>query len=466
MKKMMRIFYSVVLLSLVLSACAAPTPQVVEKTVEQTVVVTQIVKETQQVLITAPPEPTTPAPTTAPSAGTIVIRAGTGDGGDGLTPHQQIIQNFEDKNPNIIVQLEPVSGRDYYARLLTQLAAQAAPDIMQVGDDAVPSFVSKNAFVPLDDFIKSSNFDTSIYLPGLLDPGKYNGKQYLLPKDYTPLAVYYNKKLFDAAGVPYPKDGWTWDDLLSTAQKLTKKDASGKVTQWGIQLPGPWTTGFEYWVAAAGGSLISKDGKSFVGFMDSPEVARAVQFYADLYNKYQVAPPPADMNSFGGGNPEFANGKAAMMLFGRWPESGLKKNPNVTLGVVAPPMDKVRANVLFWGGFGIAASSKDPATAFKYLSFISGEPGAQVWKDWALPAVKSVADSSGLSKDPIDGVWIAELNNLVPRAYTYTSYWNETADPALRKVLETVILDPKADVKALLTQAAKDAQAALDKLNK
>ena len=83
-----------------------------------------------------------------------------------------------------------------------------------------------------------------------------------------------------------------------------------------------------------------------------------------------------------------------------------------------------------------------------------------------MPAVKSVADSSGLSKDPIEGVWIAELNNLTPRAYTYTPYWNETADPALRKVLETVILDPKADVKALLTQAAKDAQAALDKLNK
>ena len=150
-------------------------------------------------------------------------------------------------------------------------------------------------------YLKDSNFDPSIYLPGLLDPGKVDGKQYLLPKDYSPLAVYYNKKLFDAATVPYPKDGWTWDDLLATAQKLTMKDAAGKVTQWGIQLPAAWTTGFEYWVAAAGGSLISKDGKSFIGAMDSPEVARAVQFYADLYNKYQVAPQPADMNAFGGG---------------------------------------------------------------------------------------------------------------------------------------------------------------------
>ncbi len=431
MKNLFRFLAVTLLLSLVLSACATATP----------------------------------APSSE-AGSTIVIRAGTGDGGDGLTPHQQIIQNFEDQNPNVIVQLEPVSGRDYYARLLTQLSAKAAPDIMQVGDDAVPSFVTKNAFVPLDDYLKKANFDTSIYLPGLLDPGKVDGKQYLLPKDYSPLAVYYNKKLFDAASVPYPADGWTWDDLLATAQKLTVKDGSGNVTQWGIQLPAAWTTGFEYWVAAAGGSLISKDGKSFVGFMDSPEVARAVQFYADLYNKYQVAPPPADMNSFGGGNGEFANGKAAMMLFGRWPQSGFKENPNIDLGVVAPPKDKVRANVLFWGGFGIATSSKDPDTAFKYLSYVSGEPGAQVWKDWALPAVKSVAESSGLSKDPIEGVWIAELNHLAPRAYTFTPYWNETADPALRKVLESVILDPNADVNALLAKAAQDAQAALDKLGK
>lgn len=428
MKRIFRFLLVTIMLSLVLSACA----------------------------------PTAPAAPAADSV--IVIRAGTGDGGDGLTPHQQIIQNFEDLNPNVIVQLEPVSGRDYYARLLTQLSAKAAPDIMQVGDDAVPSFVSKGAFIPLDAYLEENGFDAGIYLPGLLEPGMVDGKQYLLPKDYSTLAVYYNKTLFDAASVPYPTEDWTWDDLLAAAQKLTLKDDDGNVTQWGIQLPAAWTTGFEYWVAAAGGSLISTDGKSYVGFMDSPEVARAVQFYADLYNKYQVAPQPADMNAFGGGNSEFANGKAAMMLFGRWPQSGFKTNPNIALGVAAPPQDKVRANILFWGGFGIAASSTQPDTAFKYLGYVSGEPGAQVWKDWALPAVKSVAESSGLADDPIEGVWIGELNYLVPRAYTFTPYWNETADPALRKVLESVIIDPDADVQALLTQAAKDAQAALDKL--
>jgi multiple sugar transport system substrate-binding protein len=451
-------FGLLLLMGLLASGCAgpaAPTPQIIK----ETVVVTQMVPATPEVVVvTATPEPTEIAQTD-----TIVLRVGTGDGGDGLNPHQQIIQNFEDNNPGLIVQLEAVAGRDYYARLLTQLAAKAAPDVMQIGDDAVPSFVEKGAFISLDECLKKANFDTSIYLPGLLQPGQVGGQQYLLPKDYSTLGVYYNKKIFDEAGVPYPQADWTWDDLLETAQALTKDDnGDGTPEIWGIQLPATWTTGFEYWVAAAGGQLISQDGKSYVGYMDSPEVIKAVQFYADLYNKHKVAPPPANLSQFGGGNSEFENGQAAMRIFGRWPQSGLKENPNIDLGVAAPPQDKVRANILFWGGFGVSTTAAHPDEACRFLSYYTGPEAAEVWKDWALPAVASVAESSGLAADPIEGVWIGELSHLAPRAYTFTPYWNETADPALRKALETVLLDPTADVAAVMQQAAQEAQAALE----
>jgi multiple sugar transport system substrate-binding protein len=450
--------------SLILGACQA-TPPIV-----QNIVVTQIVTGTagmQAIVITATPAPTqvgSPVQESAkPGSGPVVIHAGTGDVGQGLTPHQQIIQNFEDQNPDILVQLEAVAGRDYYARLLALQAARAAPDILQVGDDAVPMFVSKGAFMPLDETLKKANFDPSIYLPGLLDPGKYQGKQYLLPKEYTPLAVYYNKKIFDKYKVPYPKEGWTWDDLLATAKKLTRgKTAKSKI--WGLQLTANWTAGVEYWVAAAGGKLISPDGKSFVGYMDSPEVVRAVQFYANLYNKNKVAPPPKDLSAWAGGNSEFNDGKAAMFIFGRWPQAGFLKNPNIDLGVAPLPKDKVRASLLFWAGFGISSTAQFPDQTTTFLEYYAGEPGASVWKDWTLPTVKSVAESSGLTKDKIEGVWLNELNYLAPRAYTFTPFWNETGDPALRKALETVLQDPKADVAATMKAAALEAQTALDQL--
>ena len=172
-------------------------------------------------------------------------------------------------------------------------------------------FVAQGAFIPLENYLPE-DFDPSIYLPGLLEPGQVDGVQYLLPKDYSPLAVYYNKTIFDAAGIAYPEDGWTWDDFLDTALELTQDtDGDNAPDIWGVQLPGSWTTGFEYWVAAAGGSLISEDGEDFIGVMDSEEVVRATTFYADLYNKYRIAPPPADLTVIDGGNTEFADEKAA-----------------------------------------------------------------------------------------------------------------------------------------------------------
>ena len=393
----------------------------------------------------------------------IVLRVGTGDSGEGLTPHQEIIRRFEEANPDIKVQLEPVSGNDYYARLLTQIAANDAPDIMNIGDDAVPQFVMADAFLALDEFITSEDgLDTSVYLPGLLAPGQWDGQQWFLPKDYSPLGVYYNKLIFDEYGVAYPEAGWTWDDLVTTAQALTvDKDGDGTTDTWGIQLPGPWTTGFEYWVGAAGGSLISEDGTSFIGYMDSPETTAAVQFYQDMYHTLKIAPPPADMSAFGGGNSEFDNGQAAMRIFGRWPQSGMLENPNIDLGVVGTPSGAVDANVLFWGGFGIFSGTEHPDAAWRFLKFYAGPEGAQVWQDWALPAVAAVADEAGLADDPLEGVWIGELNRLVPRAYVFTPYWGPAADPALRRVLETVVLDPDADAAMLTAAAAEEAQAAL-----
>ena len=122
----------------------------------------------------------------APAEGAkIILRVGTGDSGEGLTPHNAIISAFEAANPDIQVHLEPVGSGDYYARILTQIAAKDAPDILQIGDDAVPMFASKGAFLDLDPWLKGKfPLDLNIYLPGVVTPGAYAGKQYLLPKDF------------------------------------------------------------------------------------------------------------------------------------------------------------------------------------------------------------------------------------------------------------------------------------------
>ncbi|NTV99923.1 MAG: sugar ABC transporter substrate-binding protein [Oscillochloris sp.] len=401
---------------------------------------------------------------TSISSGRIVLRIGTGDSGTGLEPHKQIIARFEAENPDIQVQLEPVGSGDYYQIIRDQIASGSPPDILQIGDDAVPSFVESGAFLPLDSFMASETYplDTSIYLPGVLTPGYWAGKQYLLPKDYTPLAIYYNKKIFDRFDLAYPQDGWTWDDFLRTAQALTKDTSGdGKIDVWGVQLPGAWPVNFEYWSAAAGGQLVSADGLGFIGYMDSVQNVEALQFYADLYHRYHVAPIPANLSPFDPSNDQFATGSAAMMLFGRWPQASLRQNDTIDLGVVGLPAGQRRVNILLWGGFGISALSKHQEAAWRFLRFYTGEPGAQVWKDWALPTVRSVADSSGLSTDPIEGVWLNELNYLTPRAYTSMPIWPKAGEPAVKKLLEQVISDPTLDIIMALYDAAQDAKGAM-----
>lgn len=410
-------------------------------------------------------------PLRAPSAPTegpkVVLRVGTGDSGAGLEPHHQIISQFEKLNPDIKINVEPVAGSNYYDVLEKQINDGDAPDIMQIGDDAVPRFVRMGAFVDLGPYIGGANpLDKSIYLAGVFEPGAWQGKQYFLPKDFSPLAVYYNKKIFDRAGVPYPRDGWFWNDFLATAEALTlDANHDGKPETWGVQLPATWTGGFEYWVGAAGATLIGEDGKHIQGYMDSPEVISALTFYASLYRQHRVAPPPVGLSIFQGGNQDFVRGDAAMLISGHWPESDLMNNPAIDLGVVGMPVGKQRANVLFWSGFGIFSGSRNKDEAWRFLRYYAGREGAQVWKDWGLPTVKSVAESSGMTGHPLESVWLKELAYLVPRAYIFSPYWSEAADPVLRTVLERALTDSTFNPGALLKEGAIQAQTALDKLN-
>jgi multiple sugar transport system substrate-binding protein len=395
----------------------------------------------------------------------VTLRVATGDSGDGLLPHRAIIAQFEKANPDIEVELESVASGDYYQYLLDAVATGRAPDIMQIGDDAVPLFVRRGILAELNPFMNGSNpLNPNIYLPGVFQPGAWRGKQYLLPKDFSSLAVYYNKKLFDQYHVPYPHDGWTWADFLQTARALTHASEGDPANRiWGVQLPADWTSGFEYWVAAAGGQLISEDGRRYTTYMDAPPAVRAAQFYAELYGKYQVAPPPANPDAFAGGNHEFVDGRAAMMILGRWPQAELRQNPKIDLGIVGMPAGIRRANVLFWSGFGIAGASTHKEAAWRFLHYYTGADAAQAWARWGLPTVTSVATQLGLGKDALEGVWLGELNYLVPRSYIFTDYWGSTADPALRRALAQLIRDPSPNAAQVMQSAALQAQAELDR---
>ncbi len=461
MKKLLSIISILVVASMFLAACgpaATPTPQTIIQTAPP-VIQTQVVVQTQVV-----PQVITSTP--MPELVTGTVRVGSWDSGDGLAPYNNAIASFQKLYPNVKVQLESVP-QDYGTKLLAQVASGTAPDVFQVGDGDPSNFASKGMLEPLDDYIsgKIGNMplDMNVFYPAIAAIGQVGGKTYLLTKDYSPLVLFYNKKLFDAANVAYPTDKWTWDDFLSAAQKLTKT-AGGKITQWGVQIPDgwgdwAWTRGVQPIIYQNGGSLLSPDGKKATGYLDSDATIAALQWYADLFLKYKVAPTKDDVAALSGQD-LFQTGKVAMLWTGRWPLSGYQADPKLNFGVAQLPMGKQRGNSICWAGFAMYSKSQNKVAAWAFLSYLGAGAGAQEFAKYALTDVKSIADLQGLTTDPLNASIMADLANVKPLEILSNLNYNKCVDGPLNTALSTYFLKG-GDLKALISDVATKADPCL-----
>lgn len=403
----------------------------------------------------------TAAATTAPVSnikGT--IRVGSWDSGPALEPFNEAIKAFEATYPEAKVQLESVP-QEYGPKLLTQFAAGTAPDVFQVGDGDVSTFAAQGVLEPLDPYITGDNpLDMGVFFPGVAAIGKVGDQTYLLTKDYSPLVLFYNKKLFDAAGVAYPTAEWTWEDMRSAAMKLT--DSSK--TQWGLMIPNSWgdplwSRGISPLIYQNGGSIISDDGKTTTGHLNSPETVAALQFYVDLFLTDKVSPTKADVESLAGTD-LFQNGNVAMQWTGRWPLKDYIANTDLSFGTINLPMGKQRANSICWAGFAIYSQSPNKATAWAFLKHIAAGEGAKEFAEYAFTAVQPIAESQGLDTDQYNAPILKDLDNVKPLPEFTTAKYNDCVDKFFKENLEKVLLQGLG-VQEAMDMAAQQADACL-----
>ncbi len=195
---------------------------------------------------------------------------------------QQIVSAFEKQNPNVKVNIELTANADYWTKLQTAASAGTAPDVFWMNGPNFQLYASNGQLAPLD------NVKTSDYPKGLVDLYTYNGKVYGAPKDFDTIGVWYNKKLFDAAGVAYPKAGWTWDDFTADAKALTGKTPG----TFGIAAPPYGQENFYDTMAQAGGYVVSPDGKKS-GY-DDPKTHPGRQVLGRPRQVGRIPDPPAD----------------------------------------------------------------------------------------------------------------------------------------------------------------------------
>ena len=312
---------------------------------------------------------------------------------------QNFITEFNKIYPEIKVEI--IHTPDYYTKLQTMIAGGMPPDVMYMGSEYFPSFVKRGALLDLTPYIENDpdnvleKFNINEFFAETLEPFKYENKYYGIPKDFTTLVVYYNKELFDRAGVKYPSSDWTWEDFKNIAIKLTKDtDNDGIIDQFGFVFEN-WVGYWISWIRQNGGDIYDeKTGKYVIG--KEPYLSKNVetfQFLYDLMYKYHCAPTMQESRDMEG-TQLLETGKVAMATYGRWRTLELK-NAQFKWDIAALPKKVKKASTLYTVCYSISKNSQNKENSWKLIKFLVGEKGQIETAEscLAVPSLKKIAFS-------------------------------------------------------------------------
>lgn len=312
---------------------------------------------------------------------------GSDDGGDGeevnltfatFSPDQEpaireILDVYEEENPGVTVEIQIIPWTDYWSTLQTSTAGGTGPDVAWMLGAKIGQYVDGGVLLPLDDAFEASGLDIENYPEQLVDLFVDDGTTYALPKDFDTIGLWYNKALFDEAGVAYPTPDWTWDDVVTAAQALTKPDGS----VYGIGAPMDPQATYYNTIYQAGGEVISEDGTTS-GY-DSPEAIEGIKFWTDMINVHHVSPTLesfADTESVA----QFMSGRLAMLTTGSFYAIRFANDPysSENFDVTELPGGAQEATIINGIGNVALASTEHPEEAAELAVFLSGEEASRI----------------------------------------------------------------------------------------
>jgi multiple sugar transport system substrate-binding protein len=336
----------------------------------------------------------------------------------------ELIPDFQKKNPNITVDLSVEVWGDYWQKIAVMFAGGQFPDLVWMHYSRFKDYAEQKMLAPLDDvYSKDKDFNIDDYPAQLLEIFKHKGKQYVLPKDNGGTAVWYNIDKLDEAGVAKPQPGWTWSDFIAIATKMTKDtNGDGQVDQWGVNDimfggdPASWWHHEQGWdmIKSNGGDTYSADFKK--SFIDKPETIEAIQFMADVINKYKVAPRTEQIAGLGD---PFRIGKTAMAGYPHAAQGyyiRYEKRPIKRYGIEFVPSGK---GGTFYGlgatGFSIPTKSGHPKAAWDFIKFsLSKETGEKVAEHYRCRRFQIQQDKGIYIEENWKRVWVDSVLKGVP----------------------------------------------------
>ena len=367
--------------------------------------------------------------------------------------------DFEKENAGI--KLKPIYSGTYQESIVKALTA------MKSGEPPVLSvLLSTDMFTLIDEdaIVDWTGLATSAddqawmksFYPAFMENSQTGGKVWGIPFQRSTIVLYWNKDMFKDAGFDPNKAPANWKEMLQYAQKLTKRDAAGNVTQWGVQVP---SSGFPYWLFQGfttpnNVALMNKSGNQT--YFDNPGVIEALQYWVDLSHKHKVMPP--GIIEWGTTPKDFFEKKIAMMWTTTGNLTNVKNNAKFDFGVAMLPAAKRRGSPTGGGNFYLFKKST-PAqqqAALKFVKWITSAERAAQWgietgyvavrpQAWETVALRKYAagfPAASIARDQLE-FSVAELS----------THDNQRVTKALNDGLQAALTGTKKP-----EQAMKDAQ--------
>jgi len=316
----------------------------------------------------------------------------------------QLVSEFNASNPDLAVTYEPVPGQ-YYPKILTMLVAKTAPDVFYLDVLYAKPFFAKRLLRPLDEYLARSGIRAEEFIPALYRAFTDGDRVYGIPKDFNTLALFYNRRMFDRAGIAYPDSSWTLGTLRRASMRLARDGAPH-----GFGLTRDDVDRYLPIARMFGATLFDGAGRCA---LDAPTARRALEYYAglELVDRSAVSPSEAGTTT---AYELFGRGLAAMVFEGGWAIPYLADAyPATEYGVAELPAGPAgRSNFLFTVAYVIPATSRYPDAAWRLIAFLTSE-AVQARITFALPSRREAAERYA-AKHPAYGPVLDAASYAIP----------------------------------------------------
>lgn len=351
-----------------------------------------------------------------------------------LPAEQEIAKRFEQANPDIKIEIELTPSAQYFVKLDSAAAGGVAPDIFWINMPYFVQYAKNGIMEPLAPYIKDSGLQLDDVVASSVKAYQYDGQQMAIPRDVDSIAVWYNKKLFDQAGVSYPTSDWSWDDLKNKATAL-KSGLKGAAFPLVMDLSIDGQDSYMNLLFQNGNHIVPKDGQPTDIAND-----KSIWVYQQLQGmmKDGLMPSAQQMSEVKTEN-IFQSNRAAMVYAGSWLAAPFANNPliNDHIGVVMMPKIERQSGVAHSLAFAMSAKSAHKQAAWKYIAFMSSEASQAELAKVVIPANKTAAKVWAQQIQKVDVspyIQTLEVTQAYPTAGTNTPKWQNMWIASLKKI--------------------------------